>query len=383
MRSNRAARRYPNPLLAVAIPAHNEVERIVRCVDALNAQQDTSGTPLAKDLMRVVVLANSCTDGTYAALVERLDRWQVAITVIDIHLPRALCNAGSARYLANHAALDLLPADDGLLFMTDADSCAPPHWISTYAQMLQSGYDAVIGSVDFHPDDCSEIPPPLQHRCVLEDRYASLLDELESRIDPLRHDPWPRHFSASGANIALRVDALQRIGDFPRIALGEDKALARALVARDCRVRHDCQTRVHTSGRLFGRAAGGMADTLRHRFKVPGSVCDERLESAEQALWRASVRRALRDTFSDGTPSKEAIADVMARFGMETAGLAAGNFCFEAFWDALERHHPRLIRHPITPCRLMAEIRHAERLLEEVRDQAWSFALPCNEEQWA
>jgi hypothetical protein len=382
---NRTARRYPRVPMVVAIPVRNEAERILRCVDALDAQQDAAGTPLARGHLRVVLLTNACTDGTFDSLFDRLEAWRTAVEVVDVVLPDHLRHAGYARYLANHAALDLLDGDDGLLFMTDADSCVPSTWIATYAAMLRSGYDAVIGRVDLHPGDSSEIPLPLQHRCAQEERYAGLLDRLESCIDPLVHDPWPRHYNASGANLAMRVDALAPLGDFPVLACGEDKALAHALERCGCRLRHDCGTLVHTSGRLFGRAVGGMADTLRHRLKVPGTPCDERLEGADDALFRASLRRALRQLFARGDASPEAISTVLARFEVQ-AGEMAGSRAetdFATYWDALERSITRLGRRAIIPNQLPIEIKRAESLLQEVQRPDWSFVLVSDEERLA
>lgn len=364
-RSNRTARRFAQPRIAVAIPVCNEVERIIHCVDSLSAQQDRYGQPLAAGVLRVVLLTNGCSDGTYQVVLDHLERWRAGVTMFDVSLPLTQRNAGYARHLVNHAALDLLPSTGGLLFMTDADSCAPPHWVSTYAPMLRSGYDVVMGCVDLRPDDCPELLITLKRRGELEDHYTRLLDRLECLIDPIPHDPWPRHFSASGANIAMRVEALQTIADFPRPASSEDKLLARMLEAGGCRLRHDCETKIHTSGRLFGRAAGGMADTLRTRLRVPNAPCDERLECADQAYFRARLRRALRDVFGAIVTTKADVMATLSAFDMDTDDLLWDAECdtFEAFWQRLEHSHPRLRRLGITPVRLVAEIERAQQLL--------------------
>jgi hypothetical protein len=320
-------------------------------------------------------------------LLDHIERWRVGVTVLDVSLPYAHRNAGCARHLVNHAAWNLLPDRGGLLFMTDADSCAPPNWISTYAKMLRSDYDAVAGCVDLQPDDCAEVLTALSERGELEDRYTLLLDRLECLIDPVAHDPWPRHFSASGANLAIRVEALQTITDFPRVACSEDKLLARMLEAQGCRVRHDCITKIHTSGRLFGRAEGGMADTMRERIRVPNAPCDERLECVASACFRARLRRALRDAFAQGSITKSDIRIILSAFDMDTDGVfwGAERATFGTFWELLEQSHPRLQRQAITPDRLTTEIQEAQRLLAwmELSSAPPRSAQPENEEQTA
>jgi hypothetical protein len=265
--------------------------------------------------------------------------------------------------------VDIIEPVDGALFMTDADSCAPPDWIARYSSMLRQGWDAVAGSVDINDADRDQIVPSLDRRNRLEGVYTGLLDELETLIDPVDHDPWPRHFNASGANIAARVSAIRQLGDFPSIACGEDRAFIRAMEAKDLRVRHDLATRVHTSGRLFGRALGGMADTLRHRTHVPESPCDERLECADNACLRASLRATWR-RMQLSPKSERALVEQFAKdlaVPLQAVASAAAMKTFGQSWDALEAASPRLVRHPVLPSVLPHEIQRASNLLCGVR----------------
>lgn len=380
---NSAARKFPTPRIVVAIPVCNEVERIGGCVDSLNEQMSPAGQPLAQGLVRVVLLTNGCVDGTQRTILNHLEQWRVAVTMLDVSLPPAYRNAGYARHLVNHAALDLLTDRSGLLFMTDADSCAPTNWVSAYSDMLRNGYDAIAGGVNLRSDDCPDLLAALRRRGELEDRYTELLDRLECAIDPIPHDPWPRHFSASGANFAMRVEALSAITDFPRVAHSEDKLLARMLESRGCRVRHDCETKIHTSGRLLGRAVGGMADALRTRIRVPNTPCDERLECARNAHFRAKLRRALRETFNKASVTGPDRMAVLSAFALNADEVTWDEepTTFHAFWERLERTHPRLQRRAITPDRLMAEIKHAERLLTLMDHDSRHPRTPAPERQ--
>src|SRR6202034_1256089 len=110
--------------------------------------------------------------------------------------------------------------------------------------------------------------------------------------------PWPRHCEHSGASIAVTVDAYQRAGGIPAVALGEDRAFFEALRRVDARIRHASKVRVVVSGRIHGRAAGGMADTIRRRIVRPDDMLDESLEPALDAARRARMRRLARLAWS-------------------------------------------------------------------------------------
>jgi hypothetical protein len=270
--------------------------------------------------------------------------------------------------MANHVALDTLPDRGGLLFMTDADSAVPKDWVARHVALLRGGYDAVAGLINLHPGDCSEILPALLDRGALENRYSGLLDRLECLLDPVAHDPWPRHYNASGANMAVRADALRGMDDFPQIACGEDRLFIRMLEAQGRKVRHDCENRVFTSGRLFGRAAGGMADTLRHQLRVPDAVCDPRLEFADRAYYRASLRKRLRSAWPerDSFPSAAKVWADHFPVSDQLAVNAGACKTFEDAWQKLETVSPLLKRRPVSPCHLPAEIARAESLVQRL-----------------
>jgi hypothetical protein len=367
-RSNRIAQKHLRPLIAVAIPVCDEIERISRCVEALAEQRDSCGSLMGGGQIRVVLMANGCTDGTYEFIIGNLDKYPIAVTAYNARLPEKRRNAGCARRMANHAAIELLNESSGLLFMTDADSVAPPDWISTYCHLLRSGYDAIAGKVDLNPDDSSEILPSLRKRGALEERYTLLLDQLDSIIDPIPHDPWPRHYNAYGANIAVRVDALNGLRDFPAVPCGEDRLLIKMLEAHGRRVRHDCATRVLTSGRLFGRAPGGMADTLRRRLKAPLTPCDPRLEPARAASTRAMLRKCLRQAWVDGDKWPSVAKAWVDQLKVEDrlAIIARSYKNFDGIWQKLEQKAPQLKRVPILPSQLPAEIRSAEQIIRNL-----------------
>ena len=136
-----------------------------------------------------------------------------------------------------------------------------------------------------------------RHHCArgnLEARYEALLIEITAFLDPSPGNPWPHHWCRSGASLAARLSTYRRIGGMPAIPLGEDRAFVEAMLAHDLVVRHDPNLVVVTSGRLQGRAKGGVADTIRLRCDLPDSLCDDRLERLERVVARSMLRRRLR-----------------------------------------------------------------------------------------
>lgn len=348
--------------IVIAVPARNERERIERCVQSLCALS------CGAHAVKLLFLVNNSDDGTAEWLHENVGMWPIAADVVEVYLPSVERSAGRARWLANHAAVEQMNPD-GFLFMTDADSCVPLNWIERYGALLDNGWDAVAGGVDINRADCDQIVASLDERNQLEGRYTALLDEIEALIDPVEHDPWPRHFNASGANTAARVAAIRCLRDFPRLACGEDRAFIRSMEALDLRVRHDVSTPVHTSGRLFGRADGGMADTLRHRTHVPDSPCDERLERADQVVLHASLRAMWRGLYVDRNADRPVIEQFAnnLRLSLPVVACAAEISTFGASWQALEMASPRLARRPVSPCQLPLEIQRADDLLQAIR----------------
>ena len=138
------------------------------------------------------------------------------------------------------------------------------------------------------------IPAHLHADDVLERRLINLLDDMAWVLDPEPHDPPPRHTEASGASLAVWAEAYRRVGGIPDIAAGEDRAFVRALWMVDARVRHDDTIRVTVSGRIVGRAQGGMADAIRRRIVKQDEFTDDLVEPAADAFRRYDLRNRAR-----------------------------------------------------------------------------------------
>ena len=270
---------------AVAIPAHNEADWIARCLGALDRQLDRAG-------YNVVLLVNNSTDTT-AAIARNMQPRSFILDVVEHDFPSKQRTAGQARRLAMELAAGKLPPD-GVLLSTDADGQVAPDWLAANLFHIRQGADAVAGRAVLDPADAAAIPAALHEDDARECAYGALLDEIDHLIDPDPADPWPRHTEHSGASICVTLGAYRRVGGIPPIAVGEDRAFYAALRRADARIRHAPEVCVTVSGRIDGRAVGGMADTIRRRLVTPDAFLDDALEPVADRVRRARLRAEVR-----------------------------------------------------------------------------------------
>jgi GT2 family glycosyltransferase len=276
----------PGGRCIVAIPARDEESRIGACLAALAA--DPCPAPLT-----VILFANDCEDRTCDVARHAAGSCGLDLRIIEECLPSGRRHVGEARGRAMEAAARLArPAD--VLLTTDADSRVQPGWRAANLHAIADGADLVCGVAVIDPVEALAIDPRLHEDDARECAYGALLDEIAALLDPDPADPWPRHLEESGASIAIRAEVFRHIGGVPCVAIGEDRALVRRAAALDARIRHDPQIRVIVSGRLQGRAAGGMADTIRRRMQCQDDFIDARLEPVSHWLRRVRLRAAVR-----------------------------------------------------------------------------------------
>lgn len=166
----------------------------------------------------------------------------------------------------------------------------------------------------------------------------------------------------------MRAALLRRIGGAPLVSCGEDRALVAALRLVDARVRHAPGIVVLVSGRLAGRAAGGMAETLQRRSVSPDLLADDRLEPTVDALRRALARARLRAVFFGGGLGDEFAADMLITKQALAAALRAPSF--GAAWRDVQALSPVLRRRRVRFSQLARETRQAFTLLEDLRNNA-------------
>ncbi len=220
--------------VGVVVPARNEQADIARCLDAV----DVAVTHLRNDSadppdVRVVIVLDSCTDGT-AALADRPGVELVAVDAGCVGTARA---AGAALLLAGAVRPEQI-----WLANTDADSTVPSDWLLSMVSAARRVADVVLGTV---------VP-------------GTGLDHVALRAWHDRHDLRAGHGHVHGANFGIRGDVYTALGGWPALCTGEDRYLAaRALAHPSVHVVRTASIPVHTSSRLIGRAPDGFARYLR------------------------------------------------------------------------------------------------------------------------
>ena len=350
-------------LAVVAIPVRNERERISACVAALDGQ---IGMPSGS--FGVLLFLNNCTDGTEAIVANLVGATRCPVRVIVED--NVAATAGWARRSAMEAAADWLleeEADDGIILTTDADSRVGPSWISDNAACIKAGADAVAGRIVLDPHEALDLPAALHALGRLEGEYEALLTEIGARLDPEPWNPWPCHWTTSGATLAVRRTVYKRVGGLPALTVGEDRAFVALLRSHDGLVRHEPSIVVTTSGRLVGRAPGGAADTMKLRCEIQDSLCDDRLEPVLRAMRRVLWRRHLRHLHGMGRLTKHAHWASRLALSSEQAASCAGHPVFNMAFAEIEKTSPGLSFKPLRPAALPLQIAMAKVLLRIVR----------------
>ncbi len=347
----------PSRSVVIAVPARDEADHLPACLDALTRQRDAGG-------YTVLVLVNNSTDAGSAIARRFAATSAIGIIVQDIVLHDAEASAGGARRVAMHMAA-ARAGEAGVVMTTDADGQVAAEWVAANLRALDAGADAVAGRALIDPMGEALIPQALRDADARECGYAALLDELAACIDPDPADPWPRHDEHSGASIAVTVDAFRRAGGIPALPMAEDRAFFRKLRRIDARIRHAPEVQVVVSGRIEGRAAGGMADTIRRRMVCPDVYLDDRLEAAQDAAARARLRRRARQLWADPERTElaaDGLADAL-RLPRLMVRHTLSSPRFGAAWDDLECASPRLRRRRVPAAAVVQQTAIARNLL--------------------
>jgi Glycosyl transferase family 2 len=353
---------------AVAIPVKDEADRLPRCLSALAAQTNKEGVH-APESFHVFIFANNCSDNS-AELARCWGlRLRLRVCVVETLLPREEAHAGNGR----RGAMDLAETwlrkqgvQGGVVLTTDADSQVPTDWIANNLAAIDAGADAVLGTLVLD-EEGDLLPNALHRRGCLEGSYEALLTELSAMVDPIEWNPWPHHATISGASLALTVESYRRVGGLPRVPLGEDKALVAQLLHHDLKIRFEPGIRVVTSGRVDGRAPGGVADTLRIRSIEPEAFCDEALEPFRIAIERARSRRRLRLLRQRGELSEISRWCEMLSISRDEGRRIVEADTFGRAWSIAEAGSSLLRRRMLTPADLPGEIAGARRVLARLK----------------
>ncbi|GLS46813.1 glycosyltransferase [Methylobacterium brachythecii] len=278
----------------VCVPARDEVERLPRLIRSLAAQDGYSKA----NRLRVVVVANNCSDGTVQAVETMIARDEtacLAVRLIETTFAPVSAHVGTARRLALDTGADWLVADgcaDGVLLTSDADAWLPPTWVAANLSALAEA--EIVGGrlVIAYEREPHPTVAGLNDRI---ERYWRAVRALEDQLDPPAYDPAPRHGDHTGASLAMRADFYRAVGGLPPLDRGEDNALVARVQERGGRLRHCPDVFVRVSDRAEGRAKGGMAPEMARRRLVASGGDPYLLPTAEHwhglVLRRAALRR--------------------------------------------------------------------------------------------
>jgi hypothetical protein len=289
----------------VAVPVRNEARRIAALLRALNGQSWGQGA----EQVPVVLVLNNCTDGTRTICEAALrDLPRLRAEVIDVDLPAASAHVGTARRMAMDRAAALCTRGPGAVLTTDADAVSDRDWIAATVRALDRGADLVGGKLTGNREEEERLGPAFNARAGAAAAYAAHCDRLAALIDPLDHDPWPRHADHTGGSLAIRTDLYRALGGLPPLPRREDLALVSLARAAGARLVHPLDVRVEVSARLIGRAEGGMADCLKAWMRAESEGRPHLVEAPARVEARLKRRRAVRDLVRLAAPARERAA---------------------------------------------------------------------------
>lgn len=231
--------------LGVIIPAHNEEDDILGCLESLQRSHSYAVERGINCRFRVVVVADACTDAT-AGIVEDFAARHRNVFV----LATSFQSVGRARdfgwrhFMRTEESTTGEGSDSAWVWVafTDADSRVPEHWITTHLELAARGVDCLVGTVAPRPETAT----------------ADLVATWHANHELLENHPY-----IFGANMGLRASALEAIGGVPPLECGEDEAIVDAVLREGGRIRRTDDCRVLTSARLSGRVNGGFSSYLR------------------------------------------------------------------------------------------------------------------------
>jgi cellulose synthase/poly-beta-1,6-N-acetylglucosamine synthase-like glycosyltransferase len=230
----------------VIVPAHNEADRIARCVRALDAaarHPTLLGIPVT-----VILILDACADDTGGmaekAAMCRRPSTRLVVAEADYR------NVGKSRAAGMAMAEHLVDGGDPTkvwLATTDADSTVPRHWLAHHLDLHARGYEAVAGTV--------RVRSWQEHAATTPPRYSA--GYRARGADRYGHD------HVHGASLGFTSAAYQAAGGFAPVSSSEDRLLWNRLQSAGVHTVTTPHATVTTSGRREGRAPDGFAAFLR------------------------------------------------------------------------------------------------------------------------
>lgn len=224
----------PIKQITVVIPAHDERDRLPRCLASIAVAAEQVDVPV-----RVLVVLDACTD-----------RSEDVITGSVGFLAVSFRNVGTARAAGFAATSTADPA--AWLATTDADCVVPTRWLADQIAHHERSMQAAVGTVSVDWQEHSQATRRIYDRLY--------------RVGAATHG------HVHGANLGVRADAYWRVGGFRPLRLGEDVDLVDRLIAAKTPIAWDVDNAVLTSDRRESRAPGGFGDYVSALSDDPRSA---------------------------------------------------------------------------------------------------------------
>ena len=245
---------------AVVVPARDEAERVLTCLESIRCQWDQAGRLLGPRVLTVLVV-NGTTDHT----LHRVRQWcalhpATPVVVVEANFDPARAHVGSARGLglrigaAALAAAGEPPAGRQLLFSTDADTHLAHDALARGLDEL-TRVDAFGAHIVAGEEDDSRVGQVVV-------RYQALKGRLRRAYYPLPFERGPQHGVFGGAGFGVSRRAYREAGGLPELPYDEDQGMRTRLLESGARVSYPRDVIVYTSTRQDGRTPWGMAKQL-------------------------------------------------------------------------------------------------------------------------
>ncbi len=184
------------------------------------------------------------------------------------------------------------------ILTTDADTLVDKQWIAMNLAELSKGVDIVGGRIALNRQEVRSLEVPVRRRYHWENTYLLLLAKLESQLDPLSWDPWPRHHQNFCGSLAISAASYGRVGGVPAVQTLEDIALCKSVLETNGRIRHSPHVRVSTSARMVGRVQVGLSSHLQS-FDTEDTPMVENAQLTTQKFKAAAVVRRKKAHYSE------------------------------------------------------------------------------------
>jgi len=342
--------------VAIIIPARDEAGRIHRALNSIASL----ASPISCRVHTVIV-ANNCQDQTVERARNAMSDNHLSGKVISVDLPDNR-GVGAARQIGADYALHHLGAISAFLF-TDADSYVDSQWLARTLMHLEL-VDVVCGQIMIDSQEAKQLPWVKTEWLEWEALYLDLSLQLKTLMNPDGVNRWPHHGRVGGASLAIRRSSFYRIGGFSNLLCGEDRDLVSRSLQHGMLVKYADDVCVTTSGRLQGRAPGGMADTLRERSLQAEYVVDEMLEPASTLLLRLHAQQECRRRWIQ----QQSLAPLYRLLCIDPPVTTHRSIptCWQAVWASIESVSPLLTAHRLYAHELPKHIQSLEHALRKV-----------------